>query len=146
MKNISLLLLFVIGLLSNVCAQYKKDGSPDMRYSINKQNYGSAYSPQINQSGTNSELRYQSGYTRSNGTYVEPHYKTANNDTNHDNFSTQGNYNPYNNTNGSRAKDYSSDAYNYGSGKTIHTGPRGGQYYINSNGNKTYVPKRNGVY
>ena len=34
-------------------------------------------------------------------------------------------------------------AYNYGSGRTIHTGSRGGQYYINSNGNKTYVPKRN---
>lgn len=27
------------------------------------------------------------------------------------------------------------------SSKTIYTGPRGGQYYINSNGNKTYVPR-----
>lgn len=27
----------------------------------------------------------------------------------------------------------------YSSGNTIYTGPRGGQYYINSNGNKTYV-------
>ena len=26
-----------------------------------------------------------------------------------------------------------------GSVQTIHTGPRGGQYYINSNGNKSYV-------
>ncbi|HCN05541.1 MAG TPA: hypothetical protein DIS79_07960 [Bacteroidetes bacterium] len=26
-----------------------------------------------------------------------------------------------------------------GSGHTIHTGPRGGQYYINANGKKTYV-------
>lgn len=25
--------------------------------------------------------------------------------------------------------------------KTIHTGPRGGRYYINKNGNKTYVPR-----
>ncbi len=24
-------------------------------------------------------------------------------------------------------------------GRTIHTGPRGGQYYINKNGNKTYI-------
>jgi len=40
------------------------------------------------------------------------------------------------------AKDYSSGSYNYGSGKTIQTGPKGGQYYYNSNGNKTYVPKR----
>ncbi|MBK6497038.1 MAG: hypothetical protein IPG00_02265 [Saprospiraceae bacterium] len=40
-------------------------------------------------------------------------------------------------------KDYSSEAYNYGAGQTIYTGPRGGQYYYNSKGNKVYVPKRN---
>lgn len=28
------------------------------------------------------------------------------------------------------------------SGRTIHTGPRGGQYYINSNGKKTYIKKK----
>jgi hypothetical protein len=28
------------------------------------------------------------------------------------------------------------------SGKTIYTGPRGGQYYINKNGNKTYIKKK----
>lgn len=27
-------------------------------------------------------------------------------------------------------------------GRTILTGPRGGRYYINSKGNKVYVPKR----
>lgn len=27
-------------------------------------------------------------------------------------------------------------------GRTIYTGPRGGQYYINSNGNKTYIRKK----
>jgi hypothetical protein len=27
--------------------------------------------------------------------------------------------------------------------KTVHTGPRGGKYYINSNGNKTYIKKKN---
>ena len=26
-------------------------------------------------------------------------------------------------------------------GRTIYEGPRGGRYYINSNGNKTYVKK-----
>jgi hypothetical protein len=93
-------------------------------------------------SGTNSSVRYQSGYTRSNGTYVQGHYKTSSNYTNHDNFSTSGNYNPYTGSTGSRARDYSTGAYNYGSGRTVQTGPRGGQYYINSNGNKTYVPKR----
>jgi len=37
---------------------------------------------------------------------------------------------------------YSSAAQNYGGGHVIYTGPRGGQYYINDNGNKVYVPKR----
>ena len=94
---------------------------------------------------TYSGTRYQSGYYKpSTGTYVQPHYKTNANSTNWDNFSTQGNYNPYTGSAGSRARDYSSDAYNYGGGNTIYTGSRGGQYYYNSNGNKTYVPKRNG--
>ena len=84
-----------------------------------------------------------SGYTRSNGTYVQSHVRTMPNSTNWDNFSTKGNSNPFTGSTGYRARDYSSDAYNYGAGHTIHTGSRGGQYYYNSNGHKTYVPKRN---
>ncbi|MBO7580704.1 MAG: hypothetical protein J6T38_04185 [Bacteroidaceae bacterium] len=84
-----------------------------------------------------------SGYTKSNGTYVQSHVRTMPNNTNWDNYSTKGNVNPYTGTSGSRARDYSSGANNYGVGHIIHTGPRGGQYYNNSNGNKTYVPKRN---
>lgn len=91
---------------------------------------------------TNTSVRYQQGYTRKDGTYVQGHYKTSNNRTNHDNYSTSGNVNSYTGSYGSRARDNSSSAYNYGSGRTIHTGSRGGQYYINSKGNKTYVPKR----
>lgn len=90
-----------------------------------------------------STVTYQSGYYKSNGTYVEPHYKTTPNGTNLDNFSTRSNLNPYTGSTGTKARDYSSGAYNYGQGKTIYTGPQGGQYYINGNGNKTYVPKRN---
>lgn len=92
--------------------------------------------------GVNTKSTYVKGYTKSNGTYVQGHYRSSQNSTNHDNYSTSGNYNPYTGTTGSRAKDYSTGAYNYGSGHTVHTGSRGGQYYINSNGNKTYVPKR----
>ena len=84
-----------------------------------------------------------SGYTRSNGTYVQSHVRTMPNNTNWDNFSTKGNSNPFTGSTGYRARDYSSGAYNYGEGHTIHTGSRGGQYYYNSNGHKTYVPKRN---
>ena len=87
--------------------------------------------------------RYQSGYYKpSTGTYVQPHYKTNTNTTNTDNYSTRGNTNVYTGTSGSRARDYSPQANNYGQGQTIQTGSRGGQYYYNSNGNKTYVPKR----
>lgn len=86
---------------------------------------------------------YVSGYFRQDGTYVDGYYRSERNNTNLDNFSTLGNYNPYTGSIGSIAQDYSIEAYNYGSGQTIYTGPQGGQYYINSNGNKTYVPKRN---
>jgi hypothetical protein len=44
---------------------------------------------------TNPNHVYVSGYYRSNGTYVQSHYRTAPNSTNRDNFSTRGNTNPY---------------------------------------------------
>ena len=90
----------------------------------------------------NPNTTYNNGYIKSNGTYVAPHTKTQSNQTNWDNYSTQDNSNPYTQEKGSKAKDYSIDAYNYGPGKVIQTGERGGQYYINDNGNKVYVPKR----
>lgn len=92
--------------------------------------------------GVNGNTTRVSGYTRSNGTYVNGYTRTQRNSTNHDNYSTSGNHNPYTGTSGSRAKDYSTQSYNYGVGHTIQTGSRGGQYYVNSRGNKVYVPKR----
>lgn len=144
MKKIIFLFAFLSCVIFTANAQYKKDGTPDMRYSSNKQSYGNSYSTPTLNYGTNSDVRYQSGYIKDNGTFVLPHYKTNTNSTNWDNFSTKDNYNYYNGNNGTKARDYSNDAYNYGTGQTIQTGPNGGQYYINSNGNKTYVPKRNG--
>ena len=38
---------------------------------------------------------YVNGYTRKDGTYVQPHYQTNPNNTKLDNYSTQGNVNPY---------------------------------------------------
>ena len=38
---------------------------------------------------------YVNGYQRSNGTYVDPHYRTSPNNTIYDNYSTWGNSNPY---------------------------------------------------
>ena len=140
MKKTALLFAFLTGFIFASSAQTKKDGTPDMRYNSNKSTFGSSYSTPT--PTYNTESRYQSGYTRDNGTYVQPTYKTNSNSTNLDNYSTQGNTNPYNGNSGTRAKDYSSEAQNYGSGQTIQTGTRGGQYYINSSGNKVYVPKQ----
>ena len=86
--------------------------------------------------------RYQNGYTKSDGTYVQGHYKTSSDNTNTNNYSTQGNTNTYTGEKGSTPRDYSSESRSYSSDKNIQTGSRGGQYYINSNGNKTYVPKQ----
>jgi uncharacterized protein YxeA len=88
------------------------------------------------------QSRYQKGYTKKNGTYVQGHSKTKANKTNRDNYSTKGNSNPYTGKKGSNAKDYSPEAYNSGSGKVVRKGTKGGQYYTNSKGKKTYVPKR----
>ena len=82
------------------------------------------------------------GYVRRDGTYVQGHYRQEPNSTNLDNYSTQGNVNPYSGEHGTRARDYSPEAYNYGDGRTIYTGPRGGQFYYNDSGRKVYVPKR----
>ena len=38
---------------------------------------------------------YVRGYTKQNGTYVEPHYRSSPNGTTLDNYSTKGNFNPY---------------------------------------------------
>ncbi len=38
---------------------------------------------------------YVNGHTKQNGTYVEPHMQTNPNNTKNDNWSTQGNVNPY---------------------------------------------------
>ena len=38
---------------------------------------------------------YTHGYTRRDGTYVQPHYSSTPNDTKIDNYSTRGNTNPY---------------------------------------------------
>ena len=127
------LILALIALVATSTAAFGQSYS----YGNNSRSNTSTYNYGVNSRSTN-----VSGYTRSNGTYVNGYTRTQRNSTNHDNYSTSGNYNPYTGTTGSRARDYSSQSYNYGAGHTIQTSSRGGQYYINSNGNKVYVPKR----
>jgi hypothetical protein len=54
---------------------------------------------------------YVRGYEKSNGTYVEPHYRTAPNNTVYDNYSTKGNVNPYTGQPGTKNPD-SNRTYN----------------------------------
>lgn len=42
------------------------------------------------------------GYYRSNGTYVQPYYRSNSNSTKYDNYSTRGNYNPFTGKYGTR--------------------------------------------
>jgi uncharacterized protein YxeA len=45
---------------------------------------------------------YVRGYYKSNGTYVQPHYRSSPNSTTSDNWSTYGNTNPYTGERGTR--------------------------------------------
>jgi hypothetical protein len=106
---------------------------------------------------------YVQGYTRSNGTYVPAHYRTAPDYSINNNWSTVGNVNPYTGIPGTIPNTYSSSSYSSSTYSTptystysspsyststyslpsystpVYTGPRGGTYYFNSNGNKTYI-------
>lgn len=82
------------------------------------------------------------GHFRRDGAFVPDHYRSSPNSSNWDNYSTRPNVNPYTGREGTRPRDYSPEALNYGSGRQIHEGPRGGQYYYNDSGRKVYVPRR----
>ena len=85
---------------------------------------------------------YVNGYIKKDGTYVNGYTRSSPDSTNWNNYSTQGNSNPYTGNEGTRARDYSPEAQNYGGNRPIYTGPQGGQYYINDSGRKVYVPKQ----
>lgn len=64
--------------------------------------------------------QYVNGYFRSDGTYVAPHYRSSPNSSRFDNYSTQGNTNPYTGQRGyvnpysQPAPVYTPRSYNYG--------------------------------
>ena len=123
-------------------------GQADAQYFSGSSTYQqprSSSTPSYGTSGsynTTPDSRYNNGYTKQNGTVVAPYNSTVPDNTNLNDYSTQGNTNPYTGTTGTRARDYPSEATNYGQGRTIQTGPRGGQYYLNDSENKVYVPKQ----
>ena len=65
---------------------------------------------------------YVSGYTKSNGTYVEPYYRSDRNSTVTDNYSYYGNTNPYTGSTGTN-KYYDSPSSDY------YTGTRSNSAY-----------------
>jgi len=56
---------------------------------------------------------YVNGYVRSDGTYVQPHFRSSGNSTTLDNYSAQGNTNPYTGNAGSVAPYQYQNQYNY---------------------------------
>lgn len=64
---------------------------------------------------------YVNGYYRKDGTYVQPHYRSAPNNTTLDNYSTRGNVNPYTGQVGTR------DPY-YRAPTTTYSNPYGSTY------------------
>lgn len=104
MRNLLVLFVLMTFTVLSVSAQTKKDGTPDMRYKVNKERYGDIYSqpsysqpsysqPSYSQPSysypsysepknernyeNGGKFRIQKGYMKSNGTYVEPHLKTT---------------------------------------------------------------------
>ena len=61
---------------------------------------------------------YVQGYFKSDGTYVQPHYRSAPNSNTLDNWSTRGNVNPYTGQRGTRDPYGSSNPY-----RTYNTNP-----------------------
>ena len=51
---------------------------------------------------------YVKGYYKKSGTYVQPHYRTSPNSTRNDNYSTEGNTNPYTGEKGYKKRDENS--------------------------------------
>jgi hypothetical protein len=70
-------------------------------------------------------------YVRADGTFVGGHNRSTPNNTARDNWSTSGNINPYTGSIGTNSLGTTTN-------QPIFTGPRGGTYIINSNGNRDY--------
>lgn len=72
---------------------------------------------------------YVQGHTRSDGTYVQGHYRSEANSTRSDNYSSQGNTNPYTGERGSQRNEYSNPpAYNSTNPSAPPPNPYSGTY------------------
>jgi hypothetical protein len=69
-----------------------------------------------------SKTARERAYNNTSSTYKAPYYRS--------------------NSTYKSSNSYSTPSFSNGTSKTIYTGSKGGHYYINSNGNKTYVKKK----
>jgi hypothetical protein len=67
---------------------------------------------------------YVNGYFRNDGTYVQPHYRSAPDSSTYNNYSTQGNQNPYTGQSGTRNPDYQAPSSGYGNYGSNYIGRR----------------------
>ena len=72
------------------------------------------------------------GYTKKDGTYVAPYYRSSPNSTTLDNYSTKGNVNPYTGKVGTKDP-YSSNSSGYGSTNSRPATPPSCTYFCSSN-------------
>jgi hypothetical protein len=86
---------------------------------------------------TNSKHVHVKGYYKSNGTYVAPHYRTAPNSSNRDNFSTKPNTNPYTGKKGYIEPD-NKPMYNNTNSRPTPTNTTSNTYSNTNNSNATY--------
>jgi hypothetical protein len=78
---------------------------------------------------------YVHGYTRSNGTYVQPHYRSSPNSSNNDNWIVKGNTNPHTGQEGTQSPTWNDKSPS--SNKQIYGNP-GYQNSNSSNNSKGY--------
>ena len=64
------------------------------------------YGTGLSGTGSNPNSHYVQPHVNSNGTYTQGHYQTNPNNTQLDNYSTRGNYNPYTGQYGTRTPRY----------------------------------------
>ncbi len=83
MTKFGFAILTVLVLTSGASAQY-----------VNPYNYNYGGNG-LYGTGSNPNGVYHQGYTNQYGTYVQPHYQSAPNNTQLDNWGTRGNMNPY---------------------------------------------------
>jgi hypothetical protein len=76
MKKVILAIVSILTLSFSVNAQYKKDGTPDMRFSANKQLYGNSYSAPSPSYSPSTYSTPSSSYSLPSTTYSAPKVET----------------------------------------------------------------------